>query len=138
MGEIKKQIPINEKILRLSTEVEEPHLIGVKCKSCGEYFFPKRDRCLNCCNEDMEEINLSKRGKIYTYTIIHHSPPGYNGPVPYAVGAVELPEGIIILSPLKDFDFNKIKVGMDVEVVFEKIYEDDKGNDIIGYKFKPC
>jgi len=145
MGSIKnspdsnrKQLSINEKLLKLPSPEEEPHLLGVKCKSCGELFFPKRNRCTNCFAEEIEEVALSKKGKIYTYTIVHNATPGYTGPVPYGVGAVELPEGIVILSPLTQFNFDKLKIGMDVELVLEKLYEDEKGNEVISYKFRPC
>ena len=81
---------------------------------------------------------LSKKGKIYTYTIVHNATPGYTGPVPYAVGAIELPEGIVILSPLTQCDFDKLEVGMFVELVLEKLHEDENGNDVMSYKFRPC
>ena len=134
----KKQVSINEKLFKLPLPGEEPRLMGVKCKSCGELFFPKRMRCINCFGEEMEEVPLSKRGKIYSYTIVHHATPGYTGPLPYAVGAVELPGGIVILSPLTQGHLGQLKIGMDVELVLEKLCEDEKGNDVISYKFKPC
>ena len=103
------QVSINEKLFKLPSPGKEPHLTGVKCKSCGELFFPKRTRCINCFGEEMGEVALSKRGKIYTYTIVHHATPGYTGPLPYAVGAVELPEGLVILSPLTQCILDQLK-----------------------------
>ena len=134
----RRQVSINEKLFKLPPPGKEPYLAGAECKSCGEMFFPKRTRCTNCFAEGMEEVALSKRGKIYTYTIVHNATPGYTGPLPYAVGAIELPEGIVILSPLTQCDFNKLEVGMVVELVLEKLYEDENGNDVMSYKFRPC
>lgn len=134
----RRQLSINEKLLKLRSPGEEPYLAGVKCRRCGELFFPKRTRCINCFAEEMEEVALSKKGKVYTYTIVHNATPGYTGPLPYAVGAVELPEGIVILSPLTQCNFNKLKIGMDVELVLEKLYDDENGNEVISYKFRPC
>ena len=133
-----KKISINEKLFKLPESGKETFLVGVKCKNCGEVFFPIRSRCINCFGEDMEEVALSKKGKIYTYTIVHNATPGYTGPVPYAVGAIELPEGIVILSPLTQSDFSKLKVGMNVELVFEKLFTNEDGQDVISFKFKPC
>jgi uncharacterized OB-fold protein len=134
----RRQVSINEKLFKLPPPGKEPHLAGSKCKSCGELVFPKRARCTNCSAEEMEEVALSKKGKIYTYTIVHNATPGYTGPLPYAVGAVELPEGIVILSPLTQCDFEKLEVGMAVELVLEKLYEDENGNEVMSYKFRPC
>ena len=134
---IKKQVSINEKLFRLPSPGEEPRLMGVKCKKCGELFFPERTKCMKCFAEDMEEIPLSQKGKVYSYTIVHHATPGYTGPLPYAVGAVELPGGIVILSPLTQYPLDQLKIGMHVELVLEKLCEDENGNEVISYKFRP-
>jgi uncharacterized OB-fold protein len=133
----RKQLSINEKLFKLPPPGKDPYLTGVQCKSCGEFFFPKRARCINCSGEEMEEVALGKKGKVYTYTVVHHATPGYTGPLPYAVGAVELPEGIVILSPLTQCNIDQLKIGMDVELVLEKLYEDENGNEVISYKFRP-
>lgn len=132
------RVSINERLFKLPFPGEEAYLVGVKCRSCGELFFPKRTRCINCLGEEMEEVALGKKGKVYTYTIVHHATPGYTGPLPYAVGAVELPGEIVILSPLTQCNLDQLKIGMGVELVLEKLYEDEKGNEVISYKFKPC
>ena len=132
------RVSINEKLFKLPSPEEESHLTGVKCRSCGELFFPKRTKCIKCFAEEMEEVALGKKGKVYTYTIVHHATPGYTGPLPYAVGAVELPGGIVVLSLLTQCHLDQLKIGMDVELVLEKLYEDEKGNEVISYKFRPC
>jgi uncharacterized protein len=131
-----KQVSVNEQLFKLPVAGETPSLLGVRCLACGEVFFPKRTRCVNCFGEEVEEIALSKEGKLYSFTVVHHATPGYKGTVPYAVGAVELPEGIVILSPLAESTFETLKVGMKVRLVFEKLYDDDNGNEVISYKFK--
>jgi len=136
-GSSKKQMSINEKLFKLPVPGEEPHLIGAKCKNCGEVFFPERTRCTNCFSEQTGQVALSKKGKIYTYTVVHHATPGYTGPIPYAVGGVELPEGIVILSPLTQFNFQELRIGMEVELTIEKLYENEKGEEIFSYKFGP-
>ena len=137
-GSIRKQVSINEKLFKLPSPEEKPRLTGVKCRSCGEFFFPKRTKCIKCFAEETEEISLSPRGTVYSYTVVHHATPGYTGPLPYAVGAVELPGGIVILSPLTQCQLDQLKIGMNVELVLEKLYEDDNGNEVISYKFRPC
>lgn len=120
-----------------STSDEKPQLIASRCQSCGEIFFPKRLICANCQQKGLEEIKLSRRGKIYSFTVIMQRPPVYyRGPVPYAIGYVELPEGVRIETLFAHCDLEGLKIGMDVELIIEKLHEDEEGNEIMTYKFR--
>lgn len=135
----KKVVPVEEGLFTLPISPEEkPHLIGNKCKSCGTVSFPKRAICGKCYREGMEEVTLSRRGKVTTWTVIRMKPPGYKGQAPYVLGEVELPEGVIVRTHFSGVnpDEPAIKIGDEVEVVVEKIYEDEEGNDVMCYKFK--
>jgi len=138
-----KRIPLDETLLTIPLDpVEQVRLKGTKCRSCGEVFLGKRIGCENCGSEDLEETVLSNRGKLYTYTIVVHLPAGdYKGPrdpfVPFAEGLVELPEGCRIIAPLTVNKDEDIKIGMDLELVVDKLYEDEDGNEVMGFKFKP-
>ena len=134
------RIPINEDlIIGPLSPVEQARLRGSKCRSCGEAFLGRRLGCERCGSEDMEEIPLSRRGKLYTYTVIANHPAGdYKGPnpfVPFGIGLVELPEGCRIVSPLTINE--NIKIGMELELVIDKLFEDADGNEVMAYKFKP-
>lgn len=83
----------------------------------------------------MENILLSRRGKLYTYTVVRYPPPDYKGSAPYGVGIIELPEGIKINSVLTEYE--NLKIGMEMELVIEKLHEDEKGDKVMTYKFKP-
>jgi uncharacterized OB-fold protein len=81
---------------------------------------------------------LSQRGKIYSVTVVMQQPrPYYKGPVPYALGFVELPEGVRVETLFTDCDPEILEVGMEVELVIEDLYEEDGGNELIAYKFRP-
>lgn len=117
---------------------EPPRLLGNKCNSCGKVFFPKKVICPNCFTDDtLTDFQLSSKGKIHTYTIVHYpSPAGVEAP--YAYGYVDLPESNIrVFSLFTESDPAKLEIGMDVELVIEKIRTDKDGTEIIGYKFKP-
>jgi len=138
-----KRIPIDETLLTAPLDpVEQVRLRGTKCRSCGEVFFGKRVGCENCGSEDMEETVLSNRGKLYTYTIIVHLPPGdYKGPrdpfIPFGEGLVELTDGCRIVAPLTVNKDEDIKIGMDLELVVDKLCQDADGNEVMAFKFKP-
>jgi len=133
------QILIEEGLFEVpSSPSGEPHLIGSKCKICGEVVFPRQMGCPNCCSEGTEEILLGPRGKLYTFTNVNHPvPEGYKGPIPYGVGMVDMPEGVRVEAHLTESDPAKLKVGMDMVLVIDKLFEDEEGNEIIGFKFKP-
>lgn len=136
------QVPIKEGMMKLaSSPGEKAHLIGSRCRSCGEVFFVKRERCENCQSQDLEDITLSTKGKLYAFSVMYYpAPPPYKPPdpfVPYGLGWIELPEGIRIYSLLTENDPSKLKVGMDMELVIDKLEKDEKGNDVMIYKFRP-
>ena len=114
------------------------NLIGTKCKTCGETFFPKQVVCPNCRSHgSIEDLQFKGTGKIYTYSIIHAATDEFKNNSPYAVGIIELDEGAKITAQIVDCDFDEIEIGDEVEVVFRKIREDgEEGVITYGYKFK--
>jgi len=139
MGKMK--IPI-EKGLWKESELpdEKPRLIGSKCTNCGEIYFPRRNngRCLRCYGKAVVGIKLSNKGKIASFTIIERAPAGgfYKGPVPYAYGFVDLSDDVRIRT-LYGKNLAKLKVGMEVELFIDTLYEDEQGNEVTTFKFQP-
>ena len=111
-------------------------LLGSRCRECAATFFPPRQICLRCMKEGiLAPLHLSRRGALYTYTVIRQAPPRY--PVPYAVGYVDLPEGVRVFAQLEGWQARELRVGEEMEVFFEAIRKDEQGHDLIGYKFRP-
>jgi hypothetical protein len=101
-------------------------------------YLGERAICIKCYKMDqMEEVTLSRRGEIFTFTIVHQSAPWVK--VPYVAAVVRLPEGPVVPTVLSACEptADTIKVGMPVELVTEKVRLDDQGNDVIAYKFRP-
>ena len=121
--------------------LDKVRLMGTRCRECGEVFLGEVIACEQCQSESLESIPLSRTGKLYSYTINWNRPPGdYKGPEPFqpfAVGLVELPEGIRILSVLTDCDFDKLKAGMNLALSVEELCQDEEGNTLVTYKFRP-
>jgi len=132
----KKQLPLKSYLFKMPDEPgKQPYLTAGKCKECGTYFYPQRAICLNCSAEAMEEVPLSGRGKVYTFTIARQQLPGAFIQVPYAVAIILMEEGCQIHSVVTE-DWENLDVDMDMEVYFEKVAEDLEGNDLIAYKFR--
>ena len=136
----KKRIPAVEGLFTWPSD--EPHLIGGKCKSCGSHFFPKFYvvHQPSCKQREVEEVMLSRGGKLKSYTIqFYPPPPPFVAPepfVPYGIGLVTLPEGINVLGMLTGVNVENLRTGIDVELVVEKLYEDEQ-HEYLTWKFSP-
>jgi uncharacterized OB-fold protein len=134
-SKIRKTKPIREGLFHIpSSPSEKPYLIGSRCRSCQEVMFPQRRICLNCLGKDLEQVGLSSRGKLFTFTINHQGPEAFS--TPYASGFIELPEVVRIYSLLTDWEAKGLKIGSEMELVIEKIKEDNEENIVVGYKFR--
>ncbi len=86
----------------------------------------------------MAEIQLSGKGEIVTYSIIHVAPECFDKQVPYPIAMIQLDEGPRITAQIVDCDIDKVKIGMRVESTFRRIQEEGyTGAIYYGYKFKP-
>lgn len=130
----RKQIPIKGARLRLG---ESPALVGSRCPSCGEHFYPPRYVCLNCYQEGLDEVALSTRGELWTYTVARMALPGTLAAAPYVIAQVRLPEGVQVATVLADVDPEAVRIGMPLELAVEKASTDSEGNDVMTFKFRP-
>ena len=134
----KEQVPIGEGLFVIpSSPSEKPYLIGSKCHNCGEILFPSRRSCRRCTSMDLELIPLSRRATLHSFTTVRVKLADAKTGPPYFVGVVELPEGERIRTLLTDGDSSSLKIGDEMEVVIEVIYEDESGRDVLGWKFQP-
>ena len=89
-------------------------LRGSKCSVCGTVGFPASTMCSKCVTPTADPLDLSTEGVVWAYTIQRFPPksPPYVPPAegfsPYAVGYVELPEGIKIEALLDCDDFTEL------------------------------
>ena len=69
-------------------------LIGTKCATCSELYFPPRQLCPKCRRDGkIEPFQFSGNGEIVSYTIIRTAPSGFEKLAPYVVAIVKLEEG---------------------------------------------
>ena len=124
---------------------DEPALLGSRGAETGSYFFPKNlafSRNPIAPTENLTEVELSRRGKVWSWTTNHYQPPApYMSAdpfVPYTVVAVELiEEQMVVLGPLApDADPSALSVGTEVEITLGTLYEDDDHEYVI-WQWKP-
>lgn len=112
-------------------------LVGQKCRTCGKIAFPKKRVCPECFSDDLEDKLLSKTGTLHTFTCTYLGVPHLNPP--YIIGFVDLPEKIRLLSLIIDCEpwEEVLQVDMPMEMVIDKLMEDEQGEDVYCYKFRP-
>jgi uncharacterized OB-fold protein len=126
-------------------DAEQPHLIGSCCTTCGTYYFPKTiSYCKNpnCDSDQFDEVQLSRTGKVWSYTNACYKPPepyvAAEPFEPYAIAAVELEkEQMIVLGQVvTGTGVEQLKVGLPMELVLETLYQDGDINKL-SWKWKP-
>jgi uncharacterized OB-fold protein len=124
----------------------KPHLIGTQCSECGTYFFPKQNHyCKNpqCESTQFEEVELSRTGKIWSYTNACYKPPApFVAPEPfepYAIAAVQLDkEQMVVLGQVATgVSVEDLKVGMTMELVLESLHETEDDTRVT-WKWQPA
>ena len=132
----KKRLPIRRgRFVVPEDPGAEPYLVGCKCGNCGKYYVPPRVICLSCEKQQMEPAALSGKGTVYSYTIVHQQLPFSLVQVPYAIVIAALAEGCQIHGVITG-NLETLEVGAPIEVYFEKVREDDEGNDLLMDKFR--
>jgi uncharacterized OB-fold protein len=111
-----------------------PRLIGSRCRACGQVLFPAKPVCLNCNSADIETIHLGRDGSLYAYTTVYL--PSEHFPPPYAVGWIELPEGMRVFSQVRGWQETPLKIGMPMRMSIETLWQDGD-NEVTGYVFRP-
>jgi uncharacterized OB-fold protein len=120
-----------------------PRLLGSRCGGCGTVYFPKASICRSpeCKGGVLDDAQFGPRGTLWSYTVQHYPPPPpvkYDEPfVPYALGLVDLPEGLRVLSRVFTADIGLLKAGTELTLVLEPLCRDNEGNDVISFQFRP-
>jgi len=128
-----------------TTDPDHPALLGSQCTSCQAIFFPRETSfCRNpdCLGREFAEIELSRRGTIWSFTDNRYQPPPpYMSPdpfVPYMIAAVELEaEQMVVLGQIEPgVELADLHAGMPVELVLGTLYEDDE-HEYQVWKWRP-
>ncbi len=135
------ETPIREGVFLFpKNEDDSPHLVGSRCRTCGDVVFPKRHLCTVCDSQErMEEMLLGEKGTLNTYTVVRVGYPHFD--LPYILALVDLPEGrdLQVLAQIEDCDPSALRIGMPLELTLGKIKTDPRtGKTVIGYKYRPA
>ena len=98
-------------------------LLGHRCEACGVAGFPRAERCGSCGSTAVAPVELgASGGTLFGFTQVTTAPPGYEGPVPYGFGIVELDDGIRVLGRLAgDGDLDALTFGQRMRCVVDAL-----------------
>jgi len=142
---VRQRIPAVEGWFTL--DAARPALLGTRCKACGTMFFPREESfCRNpaCSSTEFEELELSRRGRLWSYTNNAYPPPApYVSPSdpyePFAIAAVELErEKMVVLGQVvAGVSVEDLEVGMEMELVLDRLSEDES-HEYVVWKWRPA
>ena len=118
---------------------QKPYLVGSRCKQCGATYLGTRMACSRCFSTDaMDEVQLSDKGELHVFSIVHQSAPGV--PTPYVAAIVDLPEGVSVRTNIAGVepDPSKLRFGMPVQMVTDVVNTDREGNEVVAFSFRPA
>lgn len=104
---------------------KEGRLMIQRCKATGQAFLYSRQLVPGVVDDQVEWIEASGRGTIYSYTVARR-PAGqlFDDDVPYVVVSVELEEGARVMSNLVTDEPDSVAIGQPVEVVFDQVSDE--------------
>lgn len=111
---------------------DEAKIMGSRCPQCNKVYAPAKSICDDCFVDIDELVELSGKGVLTTYTVVHRPEPAQPVATPLAYGLIKL-EGADtgMCHLLGEVDFDRIEIGMNVMPVFRK----ERKGDILDIKY---
>nr|WP_230396374.1 OB-fold domain-containing protein [Streptomyces blattellae] len=118
--------------------VDRHRLLIQRCTGCSTLRFPWLPGCNACGGLDWDTAEASGEGTVYSYVVVHHPPfPAFAESAhaadvagPYAVGLIELAEGVRMISNVVGVPYDKVRIGLPVRLEFRR-HEDPGGSFVL-------
>ena len=117
--------------------LQQGKLLAGKCLKCGKIHLPPRPLCDNCYSKEFEWVTVSGKGKLITYTVINIAPQQFQDLTPYAVGIIQLENGLKIPGMIQGIPQEQLKIGMPLLLDFGSCSTPQKWPQWPRYCFKP-
>lgn len=104
--------------------IQEGQFKAYKCVDCGTIIAPPSGSCYSCGSSKMEWTEVSGKGKLVSFTVIHIAPDEFAEEAPYYIAIVELEEGTRVSARLLGYDPLKpeeVRLGIAVKMEYETI-----------------
>ncbi|MBU3738142.1 MAG: Zn-ribbon domain-containing OB-fold protein [Rhodoferax sp.] len=98
----------------------ERRLVVRHCRACGKRHFMPRSLCPTCWSDDLEWIDCSGRGSVYSFSIVYRAPTlDFAQTAPYVIALVDLEEGPRMFANVVGPGALEVRIGELVQVTFE-------------------
>jgi uncharacterized OB-fold protein len=113
-------------------------LMLLRCGRCATFMSPtaylrtpRRPRCVACMSAELDWAPATGRATLYSFAVMHQR---YDEAfaTPYNIAVVETEEGVRLTSQVVECDNDRLRIGMPLEVTFERMSE-----DVAVPKFRP-
>ncbi|MGW1671017.1 bifunctional MaoC family dehydratase N-terminal/OB-fold nucleic acid binding domain-containing protein [Streptomyces sp. NPDC002324] len=103
--------------------VARHRLLIQRCADCATLRLPWLPGCNACGAPEWDTVEASGDGTVFSYVVMHHPPfPAFDPP--YAVGLIELAEGVRIVGNVIGVPYDKVRIGMSVRLAFARYDEE--------------
>ena len=136
-----KRTPVIEGLF--SDTADGARLLGSRCATCNVPYFPKSQLCHNpdCTESKMEDASFGPHGTVWSCSVQNYPPPPparYDEPYePYALGVVDLTDGLRVVGRMAGDDPKNVKPGGKVERVIEPLCTEEDGTEVTTWMFRP-
>ncbi len=97
-------------------------LVVQECTKTEKKVWPPRFLSPFAPGSELKWVPVNTKGVVYTFNIVHRAfYPYFNDKVPYALVVVDLEDGVRLLGNTVDMDPTQVRIGMEMEAVFEKV-----------------
>ncbi|HSV83250.1 MAG TPA: OB-fold domain-containing protein [Ramlibacter sp.] len=106
-----------------------------RCLDCGDYNWTPYPACRSCLSTRQEWVQVSGKGTLHTFSVIHVGPKAFmqDGPYVWAFAKlVESPRPIIVMGNLVGCEHAAIRIDMPLRIE----YHDVPGHDMTLYHFR--
>lgn len=112
----------------------EHRLTVQRCAACDHMQLPPTPVCSECRSTELDLKQISGRGEIYTYTLVHR-PLAAGQTLPFVIAVILLEEagGVRMISNIVDVEPDDLAIGMAVELVWE-----DMSDELTIPRFRPA
>ena len=105
-------------------------LKGIACRACRRRSFPRRPLCPHCGADAVDNVVLSDRGRVASWTVVHQAPAPLK--TPYTLVTVDLDDGVRLLGAA----VGDVQIDTEVAVELFPVKSDTSGKPLWWYRFR--
>ena len=108
-------VPAYNKIARFFSALKESKIETTQCEKCGSIQWPPRSVCSKCLSQDLAWVKLPETGSIVSFSKAYIGTIQGEEP-PMLVAALDLDNGLRLLTRIVNAKYEHLKVGMRVRL----------------------